>query len=273
MSAAIQKVATRVRAIQSCLCVGLDPDFSKLPERFLQEEFPQFAFNRWIIEQTHDLAAAYKPNSAFYEARGEQGIQELRLTVEYLQQNHPDIFLIDDAKRGDIESTNDGYVMAVFEELGFDAITLHPYLGKTALAPFLERKDKACIVLCRTSNPGAGELQDLEMGERGNVQKLWEIVAQKVSQEWSKNGNCMLVVGATYPAELKRAREIVGQEMIFLVPGVGAQGGSMEEVLAAGANEQKEGLLVNVSRGIIFAEDPREEAEKLVEVYREFRHN
>lgn len=268
LSPALQKFLDRSRAIQSCLCVGLDADFNKLPERFLQQELPQFAFNQWIIEQTHEFAAAYKPNSAFYEARGGQGMQELKLTLQYLHENHPDIFLIDDAKRADIDSTNLGYVTAIFDELGFDAVTLHPYLGQTALAPFLDRADKVSIILCRTSNPGAGDLQDLPVGSQQDP--LWKIVAQKVSQDWNTNNNCMLVVGATYPEELRQIRAVVGEEMLFLVPGVGAQGGSLTEALQAGANSKGEGLVINSARGIIFAENPRAEAQKLVEEYRAF---
>ena len=145
----------------SLVCVGLDPEFERIPARFKDDEWPLFAFNRWIIEQTHAYAAAYKPNMAFYEARGTQGLRSLELTMEYLRQEHPEVFTICDAKRGDIGNTNRGYAVSIFDAMGFDAVTLHPYLGREALTPFLERRDKVSIVLCRTSNPGAGELQDL----------------------------------------------------------------------------------------------------------------
>src|SRR5664279_2496120 len=157
----VDKYNRRADAVNSLLCVGLDSALDKLPERFRADEHPQFAFNRWIIKQTHSFASAYKPNIAFYEARGDQGLRDLKLTLDYLREQHPDIFTICDAKRADIGSTNAGYVEAIFDWLGFDAVTLHPYLGREALAPFLERRDRACIILCRTSNPGAGELQDL----------------------------------------------------------------------------------------------------------------
>src|SRR3989344_559116 len=157
----IDKYNQRAKKINSLLCVGLDSDFEKLPEKFKAMENPQFEFNKYIIEETHEFAAVYKPNSAFYEARGDKGLQELKMTMDYLREKHPDIFTILDAKRGDIGNTNNGYVASIFDWLGFDAVTLHPYLGKEALLPFLERKDKGCIILCRTSNPGAGELQDL----------------------------------------------------------------------------------------------------------------
>jgi orotidine-5'-phosphate decarboxylase len=245
----------------SLLCIGLDSDIRKLPERFLVEKEPQFAFNRWIIEQTYHWAAAYKPNLAFYEARGEAGWRELRLTMEYLHEHHPEIFTIADAKRADIGSTNEGYVAAIFDELGFDAITLHPYLGKEALQPFLDRADKTCIVLCRTSNPGAGELQDLNIGKK----KLWQKVAENVKNDWNVNKNCMLVVGATYPEEMAIIRKTVGDKITFLVPGIGAQGGDLAAVMNVGLNSQGEGLLISSSREIIFAQDPAHAARELYE--------
>lgn len=239
-----------------------------LPERFAIMDHPQFEFNKWIIDQTHEFVCAYKPNTAFYEARGEAGFRELRLTMEYLHDNHPDIFTICDAKRADIGNTNRGYVKAIFDDLGFDAITLHPYLGREALAPFLEREDKVSIVLCRTSNEGAGELQDVvtspqpspKIGEGGQL--LWQVVAEKVVREWNVHNNCMLVVGATYPQELKVVRQIVG-DMPLLVPGIGAQGGDLEKVLHAGLDSQGRGLVINSSRGIVFAADPQSQAREL----------
>jgi len=236
--------------------VGLDP-----------VEPGQFEFNKRIIDQTAQFAAAFKPNIAFYEAYGEQGLKELKLTMEYLQKNYPDIFTICDAKRADIGSTNEGYVKAIFDYFGFDAMTLHPYLGAEALEPFLSRKDKASIILCRTSNPGAGELQDLQ----SDGKPLWQIVAEKISKEWNKNNNCMLVVGATYPVELKKIREIAG-DMTFLVPGVGAQGGSVKEAVQAGINSKGKGMIINSARGIIFAADPAAEAKKLRDEINQYRN-
>ena len=247
----LQKFERRAEAVGSLVCVGLDPEVDRIPARFMGEELPLFAFNRWIIEQTQSYAAAYKPNMAFYEARGTQGLKELEQTMEYLRCEHPDIVTICDAKRGDIGNTNRGYAVSIFDAMGFDAVTLHPYLGREALAPFLERHDKACIVLCRTSNPGAGEFQDLESGGR----PLWETVAMRVSTEWNAAGNCMLVVGATYPEEMRRIRTIA-PTIPFLVPGVGAQGGNVAAVVAAGLDAQGMGLLVSSSRGILFSEDP-----------------
>ena len=224
----IDKYNQRAKEINSLLCVGLDSDFKKIPDKFLTDEMPQFAFNKYVIEETHEYAAAFKMNIAFYEARGDQGLKELKETMEYLRVYYPDIFLICDSKRADIGNTNQGYIDELFDWFGFDATTLHPYLGEEALEPFLKRKDKGSIILCRTSNPGAGELQDLEIGDDSDVgrpnsrrptserKKLWEIVAEKVSKEWNKNNNCLLVVGATYPEEMKKIREITGDMTFFI---------------------------------------------------------
>ena len=263
----IDKYNRRAKKINSLLCVGLDSDFNKIPKRFLKKKFPQFEFNKWIIGETHNFAAAIKCNSAFYEARGDKGMVELKKTTEYLRKNYPDIFLIGDCKRADIGNTNQGYVDSFFDYFGFDAVTLHPYLGKEALLPFLDRKDKGSIILCRTSNSGAREFQDLIVQ---NVQHrmlhkakpLWQIVAERVSKNWNKNNNCMLVVGATGPKEMKILRALVG-DMIFLVPGIGAQGGDLKAVLKVGLNSAGLGLIINSSRGIIFSDNPKIEAKKL----------
>src|SRR5262249_3023700 len=172
----LEKYNLRVEQSNSLLCIGLDSDIRYLPRQFRDEVFPQFAFNCWVINQTHSLVCAYKPNIAFYEARGDRGMCELKMTLDFIQERHPDIFTICDAKRADVGSTNEGYVESIFDWLGFDAVTLQPYLGREALAPFLERAAKGCIILCRTSNPGAGELQDAVTGGR----PLWRIVAQTV---------------------------------------------------------------------------------------------
>lgn len=254
----MEKFERRAKAVSSLVCVGLDPEFEKIPGRFKDYESPQFEFNRWIIEQTHPYAAAYKPNMAFYEARGTRGLHELELTMEYLREEHPDIFTVCDAKRGDIGNTNRGYATSIFDAMGFDAVTLHPYLGREALMPFLERRDKVSIVLCRTSNPGAGELQDLVCDGR----PLWEVVARQVGAEWNAAGNCMLVVGATYPEEMRRIRA-VAPEVAFLVPGVGAQGGDVAAVVGAGLDAKGMGLLIASSRAIVFSEDPADAARTL----------
>src|SRR3989344_1396464 len=269
----IEKYNKRARKINSLLCVGLDSDFAEIPEKFKQMEFPQLEFNKWIIEETHEYVAAFKANSAFYEARGDKGIKELKMTMDYLIACHSDIFTILDAKRADIGNTNNGYATSIFDWLGFDAVTLHPYLGSEALQPFLDRKDKGCIILCRTSNPGAGEFQDLLVADPSatlRARPLWQIVAEEVSRNWNKNNNCMLVVGATYPEEMKKIRSLVG-DMTFLVPGIGAQGGSIEEVMKVGLSSEGLGLIINSSRGIIFSDNPKEEARKLCEEIRKYR--
>lgn len=240
------------------VCVGLDSAIASLPPRFRDEDEPQFAFNRWIIEQTHEYAAAYKPNIAFYEARGDQGLRELKRTVDYLREQHPGIVTICDAKRGDNATTNQGYVEGIFDWLGFDAVTLSPYLGRRSLQPFLDRRDKGCIVLTRTSNPGDGELQDLIVEGR----PLWQVVTEKVRDEWNENGNCMLLIGATRPEELRLTRELA-PEMTLLVPGIGVQGGSGENAVQFGKNRAGRGLIVSASRSVIFAEDPAAAARAL----------
>lgn len=225
------------------ICVGLDNEDLK--------------FNENIVGQTFDLVCAYKPNSAFYEANGAVGLQALKETISYIQKNHPDIPTILDAKRGDIESTNEAYVKAIFDNLGVDAVTVSPYLGRESLKPFLERTDKGILVLVKTSNPGAGEFQDLLVAGK----PLHQVVAEHV-KSWNINGNCGVVVGATYPEELKKIREIVG-DMPILVPGIGAQGGDLEATIKNGLNSQKQGLIISSSRGIIFAPDPRKATQDL----------
>ncbi len=256
----IEKYNQRADAINSLVCVGLDPEFAKLPDRFKSAGFPQFEFNKYIIDATYAHAAAFKPNVAFYEARGDAGLRELKMTMDYLREHHPDIFTICDAKRGDIGNTNAQSVAAIFDLFGFDAATVQPYLGKEAILPFLNRTDKVTIVLVRTSNPGAGEIQDLLVDGK----PLWQIVAEKCEHEWNEHGNVMQVIGATYPKEMEVIRGIA-KEMTFLVPGVSAQGGKVEATVKAGLNSDKKGMIINSSRGIIFANDPGAEAKKLKE--------
>jgi len=260
------KYNKRAKKINSLLCVGLDPDFNKLPEKFKSLPHPQFEFNKYIIEETHEYASAYKLNMSIYEDRGEKGLGEMKMTISYLQKNYPDIFTICDAKRGDIGPYNTGYVNSTFDVMGFDSMTLHPYLGKESLKPFLDREDKGCIIICHTSNPGAGELQDLIV----DGMPLWQKVAEQVHYKWNSNNNCMLVVGATYPGEMKKIREVTG-DMTFLVPGIGAQGGNIKEVMKAGRNSESLGLIINSSRGIIFSENPKLEAQKLCEEIRKYQ--
>ncbi len=226
------------------VCVGLDKS--------------DFEFNKNIIDTTADLVCAFKPNSAFYEAKGVTGLEALKKTVQYIREKDPNIPIILDAKRGDIESTNEAYVEAIFDDLGADAVTVHPYLGKESLEPFLNKTDKGIIVLVKTSNPGAGEFQDLTVDGK----PIYQVVAEHVAKQWNKNGNCAVVVGATYPEELQKVREIVG-DMPILVPGIGAQGGDLQNTLKNGLNSQKQGLIISSSRGIIFAPDPRKATQDL----------
>jgi orotidine-5'-phosphate decarboxylase len=228
------------------VCVGLDS--------------ADFTLNKKVVDDTFELVCAYKPNAAFYKEA------QLQKTVSYIKENYPDIPIILDAKRGDIGPYNKGYVNSTFDIMGFDAITLHPYLGKESLKPFLDRRDKVCIIVCHTSNPGAGELQDFIV----EGVPLWQRVAQKVVSEWNENKNCMLVVGATYPEEMKKIRNLTG-DITFLVPGIGAQGGDLEAVMKAGLNSEHLGLIINSSRGIIFADNPKEEARKLCEEIRKYK--
>ncbi len=235
------------------VCVGLDSDYEQLPTgikagRTVEEAL--FHFNREIIDATHDLVCACKPNAAFYEAQGDAGMRALIRTVQYIHERYPGIPVILDAKRADIGSTNLGYVQAAFDVIGVDAITLHPYLGKEALAPFLARKDKGILVLVKTSNPGSGEFQNLPVGE--HQEPLYQVVARHVAQTWNANGNCGVVVGATYPEELRKVRALVG-DMPVLIPGIGAQGGEVAATIQAGKDSRGQGMIINSARGIIFA--------------------
>lgn len=254
----VQKYNQRIQTANSLLCVGLDSQLERLPSRFRNQSEPQFSFNQWIIDQTYPYASAFKPNLAFYEAQGDQGLRELKQTMDYLHTNYPDILTIGDAKRADIGSTNTGYVSSLFDWLGFDAVTLNPYLGQEALQPFLERDDKACIILCHTSNSGASEFQNLIVDGK----PLWQAVAENVANQWNQQGNCMLVVGATKADTLLQIRQIVG-DMTLLVPGIGAQGGDVEATIKNGMNSARQGLIINASRSIIFADDPALAAQNL----------
>ncbi len=260
-------------ALGKFVCVGLDIDDKKIPS-FMKDDYPflpdrLIAFNRGIIDKTKDLANSYKLNSAFYEQYAIPGMIALKRTIEIIQEEAPNVPIILDAKRADIGNTNEAYAVSSFDWLGADAITVHPYLGSEAMKPFLNRIDKGIIVLCRTSNPGAGEFQDIHVHDVDGSSSLYKIVAKIVSLKWNTNGNCLLVVGATYPNELKDIREIVG-DMPILIPGIGAQGGDLEKALAAGFDSKMEGVIINSSRGIIyasngedFAEAARKETEKL----------
>jgi orotidine-5'-phosphate decarboxylase len=260
-----QKIELAIQKNNSLLCIGLDPDFSKLPESIKIKDNPQFEFNKAIIDATHDLACVFKPNPAFYESRGDRGVRELKMTCDYIHDTYPKIPVLVDAKRGDIGNTNNGYAEYVFDYLNADAMTVMPYLGIESLAPYFAHTDKGIIVGCHSSNPGSREFQELDIDGK----KLYEIVAERLVDQYEDNPNCMMFMGATYPKQLTNIRKIVG-DMTLLVPGVGAQGGSVETFVKAGKNSNNAGLMINVSRGIIFAssgidfaEKARSEAEKL----------
>ncbi len=238
---------------QKFVCVGLDSDYSKI-----DPSISLFDFNKNIIDQTAELVCCYKLNSAFYEAEGIKGLEALKQTIAYIHEKYPEIPVIIDAKRGDIGNTNQGYLKSIFDDLGADAVTVNPYLGKEALEPFLKRIDKGIIILAKTSNPGAGEFQDLMVEGK----PLYQIVAEHIAQGWNQNGNCAVVVGATYPEELKKVREIIG-DMPILIPGVGAQNGDLENAVKNGLNSQRQGIIIHSARGIIFAENPKEATLKL----------
>jgi orotidine-5'-phosphate decarboxylase len=253
----LQKLDAAAGKNNSLLCVGLDPDLEKIPERFRDSQTPLFDFNKAIIDATADLTCAFKPNPAFYESQGVKGIEELKQTCDYVHEKYPDIPVIVDLKRADIGNTNKHSADFAFDYLGADAVTVHPWFGGKAIRPFLDWKDKGIIVLCRTSNDGAGEFQDLEAGG----QPLYMHVAGNVSKSWNTNGNCLLVVGATYPDEMAEIRKLVGDEMVFLVPGLGAQGADAGAAVKAGVNSNGRGLIINSARGILYASDGDDFAE------------
>lgn len=261
----IQQLFEQIKKKQSVLCVGLDTDLDKIPSHLLELEDPIFEFNKAIIEATHTHTVAYKPNTAFYEAYGIKGWQSLQKTIDYLNTHHPDIFTIADAKRGDIGNTSSRYAKAFFEDLGFDSVTTAPYMGKDSMEPFLAFDGKFTIMLALTSNPGAFDFQTQKIGETELYKKVLE-----TSTTWENSNRLMYVVGATKAEYLADIRKIV-PDSFLLVPGVGAQGGSVEEVFKYGANS-KAGLLINSSRGVIyasnsldFAEAAASEAKKLQE--------
>lgn len=259
----ISKLVNQIQQKKSFLCIGLDVDLTKIPQHLLQEEDPIFAFNKQIIDATHDLCVSYKPNTAFYEAYGVRGWQSLEKTIAYINQHYPDIFTIADAKRGDIGNTSSMYAKAFFEDLQFDSVTVAPYMGRDSVEPFLAFEDKITILLALTSNEGAFDFQTQTLQNTELYKKVLE-----TSRTWKNSQNLMYVVGATKAEYLSQIREIV-PDSFFLVPGVGAQGGSLQEVCRYGMNTSV-GLLINSSRGIIyasadenFAQKAREEALKL----------
>lgn len=241
-----QQLIEQIHIKKSFLCIGLDVDLTKIPQHLLTTEDPIFEFNKAIIDATHHLCVSYKPNTAFYEAYGLKGWQSLEKTIQYLNTNYPEIYTIADAKRGDIGNTSTMYAKAFLEDLAFDSVTVAPYMGKDSVEPFLAFKDKHTIMLALTSNKGAFDFQTLET----NGQELYKQVLE-TSKTWENSENLMYVVGATKAEYFKEIRQIIPNSFL-LVPGVGAQGGNLQDVCKYGMSDDI-GLLINSSRGIIYA--------------------
>lgn len=262
----------QIKKKQSYLCVGLDSDIDKIPKHLLKSEDPVFEFNKGIIDATKDFAVAYKPNVAFYECRGSEGWESLKKTINYIKEVAPEIFTIADAKRGDIGNTSKMYAKAFFENMDFDSITVAPYMGSDSVGPFLEYEGKWSIILALTSNKGASDFQTHRPGwgesmtrlgiRTGIIKQLFENVLS-ISQEWGTSDNIMYVVGATQADYISIVRNIVPDHFL-LVPGVGAQGGSLQDISEVGLNDHC-GLLVNSSRGIIFSSQDENFAESAAE--------
>ena len=246
-----QQLVQQIKQKKSFLCIGLDVDLTKIPTHLLELEDPIFEFNKAIIDTTHDLCVAYKPNTAFYEAYGLKGWQSLERTITYINEKYPEIFTIADAKRGDIGNTSSMYARAFLEDLSFDSITVAPYMGKDSVEPFLAFENKHTILLALTSNEGAFDFQTKKI----EGEELYKNVI-KISLTWKNSQNLMYVVGATKAEYFTEIRKII-PDSFLLVPGVGAQGGSLQEVCKYGMNEQV-GLLINASRSIIYASQEKD---------------
>ena len=253
-----QQLIQQIQQKKSFLCVGLDTDINKIPQHLLDAEDPVFEFNKQIIDKTAEFAVAYKPNTAFYEVYGAKGWQSLEKTVQYIKANHPDIFIIADAKRGDIGNTSANYAKAFFNTLKADALTVAPYMGKDSVEPFLGFDDKWVILLALTSNKGSQDFQYLSVGERMLHQQVLQ-----TATTWASSEKMMFVVGATHPEELGEIRKML-PDYFFLVPGVGVQGGDLQTVAKYGLNKDC-GLLVNSSRGIIYASNGEDFADRAAE--------
>lgn len=239
-----EKLAHAAESNDSLVCVGLDPD----PKRLAPDAIvPHLTA---VIEATSDLVCAYKPNVAFYEQYGEAGYAALRAVLRAIPRHIP---VIADAKRGDVGHTAEAYARAIFDELGFDAVTVNPYLGGDSVAPFVERADRGVFIVCRTSNPGAGDLQDLTVRFEGGSRPVYEAVAE-LAKRWNTHGNVGLVAGATYPNELRRLR-VLCPDMLFLVPGIGSQAGDLKGAVLAGLDARGGGIVVNAARSVLYASD------------------
>lgn len=260
-----KQIIENIRIKNSFLCVGLDSDIRLIPDFLKKYDDPVFEFNKQIVDAIAPYSIAIKPNTAFYECRGIKGWQSLERTVEYIRKKYPELFLIADAKRGDIGNTSKMYAQAFFQQMDFDAVTVSPYMGSDSILPFLEFEEKWVIILCLTSNEGGN---DFQMLRTGNSERLFETVA-KESSLWASHERVMYVAGATKASMLLNIRNIL-PDHFFLVPGVGAQGGSLEDVYKYGHNDSY-GLIVNSSRGIIFADKSEKFAETASEKAKELQ--
>ena len=246
------------------LCVGLDPEIEKIATR--NKGRTLFGFNKWIIDQTHDLVCCFKPQIAFYAAAGQKGISDLKKTIGYIHKNYPLIPVLLDAKRADVGHTSAMYAKEVFDYFNADAVTVNPYCGYDSLQPFFERKGKGIFVICRTSNPGAADFQDLKVDGK----ELYIKVAEKIIN-WNRNyPNVYLEIGATWPEEIGVLRKLA-PDMPFLIAGIGAQGGDLEGTLKNGLTKDKRGLIINSSRGIIYNQDPKKAAHNLKDEINKYR--
>ena len=266
----IDKLRARWQQADSLVCVGLDPDPAKFPDAFVDDEDALFSFCRDIVDATAGYACAFKPQIAYFAAHngGEAALQRL---VAHINGAHPDVPVILDAKRGDIGSTAEQYAVEAFERYGADAVTLNPYMGRDSADPFLQYNDRGCVFLCHTSNPGARDFQELTVPDgSGGGEPLYQRIARTIAGEWNADGNCALVVGATFPEELKVIRGIVG-DMPLLIPGIGAQGGDIEAVVRNGRTADGTGLVINSSRGILYASSGAGYAEAAADAARDLR--
>ncbi len=244
----MQKLEQAWSSSDSLLCVGLDPNWQKIPDHLKTLPEPVFEFCKAIVDATHDLVCAFKPQIAYFA--GMQAEDQLEKTLNYIRETYPHIPIILDSKRGDIGATAEMYAAEAFDRFKVDAVTVNPYMGQDSAQPFLDRADKGVVILCRTSNPGAGDIQDLEV----DGEPIYQRVATMVNRHWNSNHNCCIVVGATWPEQMATLRELTG-DMPFLVPGVGAQGGDVESLVKAGRTADGRGLIINSSRAIIYAGD------------------
>jgi orotidine-5'-phosphate decarboxylase len=256
----IDLIKHRWQHANTLVCIGLDPEPAKFPSAFANDSDAVFGFCRDIVDATAEYACAFKPQIAHFAALGaESALQRL---IAHIHSAHPGIPVILDSKRGDIGSTAQHYAAEAFDRYGADAVTVNPYLGRDSVQPFLDRAEKGVVILCRTSNPGAGDLQDMVLYDKsGAGRPLYQHVAEKIARDWNANGNCALVVGATWPEQLREVRAIVGDNVPFLVPGVGAQGGDVAAVVTNAKTADGTGLIVSSSRAILYASNGDDYAE------------